>query len=156
MEPLPSTARRLDPDAIAPFLSPYLTAGRRAETWAIREVEIDGDRLRAVVGMTSTFVSPTDAGGFHLTAFSTLEFVSQLVIIHAHVWAGLDRKTREGWLLETSIRTANAIRDPDHIEVGLVSKSIRKIGESILGNFEFTVADRHGGSFTGRLKAFLA
>ncbi|MEI6238836.1 MAG: hypothetical protein WCR51_00465 [Planctomycetia bacterium] len=147
---------RLGPDEIAAFLSPYLTEGRRQEAWRIDEVTIDGERLEARVGMTHVYESPSDPHGFHLTAFSTLEFVSQLVIIYGHVWAGLDRKTREGWLLEASIRTEKAIRERQGIDVTVLMKSIRKVRDNLIGTFEFTVADRLGGSFSGRIKAFLS
>jgi hypothetical protein len=154
--PHPALSARLGPTDIAAFISPYLTEGRRQETWRIDEVTIEGDRLEARVTMTSTYVSGTDPRGFHLTAFSALEFVSQLVIIYGHVWAGLDRKTREGWLVEASIRTAEAIRERDGIAVEVLTKSIRRVRDNLIGTFEFTVTDRLGGSFTGRLKAFLS
>lgn len=155
-EPPPSPHARLGPAEIAAFASPYLTEGRRQEAWRIEEVVIEGERLEARVAMTSTYVSATDARGFHLTAFSALEFVSQLVIIYGHVWAGLDRKTREGWLLEASIRTAEAIRDPERIDVTVVTKSIRRVRDNLIGTFEFTATGRRGGEFVGRLKAFLS
>lgn len=155
-EPPPSPHARLGPAELAAFASPYLTEGRRQETWRIDEATIERDRLEARVTMTSTYVSGTDPRGFHLTAFSALEFVSQLVIIYGHVWAGLDRKTREGWLLEASIRTAEAIRERDGLQVTVLTKSIRKVRDNLIGTFEFTVADRLGGSFSGRLKAFLS
>ena len=45
--------------------------------------------------MRSAYVSGTDAGGFHLTIFSALEFASQLMIVYGHVWAGLEKKVRD-------------------------------------------------------------
>ena len=152
----PAPSAHLGPDEIAAFLSPYLAEGRRQEAWRIEEVTIDGQRLEARVGMTHVYESASDPHGFHLTAFSTLEFVSQLVIIYGHVWAGLDKKTREGWLLEASIRTEKAIRARDGIQVTVLTKSIRKVRDNLIGTFEFTVADGLGGSFGGRLKAFLS
>jgi hypothetical protein len=152
----PAPSARLGPDEIAAFLSPYLAEGRRQEVWRIEEVTIDGQRLEARVDMTHVYESASDPHGFHLTAFSTLEFVSQLVIIYGHVWAGLDKKTREGWLLEASIRTEKAIRARDGIQVTVLTKSIRKVRDNLIGTFEFTVADGLGGSFSGRLKAFLS
>jgi hypothetical protein len=152
----PAPSARLGPAEIAAFLSPYLAEGRRQEVWRIEEVTIDGQRLEARVSMTSTYVSATDPRGFHLTAFATLEFVSQLVIIYGHVWAGLDRKTREGWLLEASIRTDKAIRDPERIDVSIVTPSVRRVRENVIGVSDFTVRDRLGGEFSGRLKSFLA
>jgi hypothetical protein len=147
---------RLGPAEIAAYASPYLTEGRRQEVWRIEEVVIEGDRLEARVAMTSTYVSATDTHGFHLTAFSTLEFVSQLVIIYGHVWAGLDCKTREGWLLEASIRTEHAIRDPERIDVAIVSTSVRRLRDNVIGTSDFVVTDSSGGRFTGRLKSFLS
>jgi hypothetical protein len=152
----PVLSAHLGPDEIAAFLSPYLAEGRRQEVWRIEEVTIAGRQLDARVSMTQTYVSATDPRGFHLTAFATLEFVSQLVIIYGHVWAGLDKKTREGWLLEASIRTEKAIRDPERIDVSIVTPSVRRVRENVIGVSDFTVRDRLGGEFSGRLKSFLA
>ncbi len=80
--------------------SHYLNDGRKQESWKIEQVEISGDLLNATLSMSSTYVSDTDEHGFHLTIFSTLEFLSQLMIIYGHNWAGLDEKTREGWMVE--------------------------------------------------------
>ena len=98
----------LAPADFAGLLSPYLTQGRREEQWRIDGIEIDGSELRARVCMPSSFVSGTDGAGFHLTIFTALEFASQLMIIYAHVWAGLERKVREGWMVESSIRSVRA------------------------------------------------
>ncbi|NES01583.1 MAG: hypothetical protein F6K22_01270 [Okeania sp. SIO2F4] len=59
--------------------------------------------------MNSTFVSLTDADAFHLTIFSTSEFLSQLAIIYGHIWNWLTEKTFEAWVIESNFSYKNAI-----------------------------------------------
>ena len=108
---------RLSVADIQNLSSHYLNEGRKQESWQIEEIEINGQRLTAKVSMRTTYVSDADAKGFHLTIFTTLEFLSQLMIIHAHVWAGLRKKIREGWMVESSTRCVRATRDPSNIKV---------------------------------------
>jgi hypothetical protein len=147
---------RLDPQALAPLLSAYLTKGRKDDCWRIDRVEIEGDRLLAEVSMSSTYASASDPGGFHLTIFSALEFASQLMIIHAHVWAGLESKTREGWMVESTARAVRAIRDSQGIAVRMQVHQLRKRGEHLYCNADFTVTDSQGGLFEIGLKGFLS
>jgi hypothetical protein len=100
--------RRLGPADIEKFSSHYLNEGRKQESWRIDAVEVEDGRLRATVSMRSTYVSTTDDKGFHLTIFSTLEFLSQLMIVYAHVKAGLAEKTLEGWMGESETRSVRA------------------------------------------------
>jgi hypothetical protein len=136
--------------------SHYLQEGRKQEAWAIQWIEIDGQRLQAQVVMTSQYQSPTASHDFHLTIFSTLEFASQLMIIYAHVWAGLAEKVREGWMVECSTRSVRAIRDPADIRVEMQVKRMRKRGEHLVCEADFTVSDAAGGLFELSLKGFLS
>lgn len=146
----------LTPADCVPISSPYLAEGRKSEHWEIGDVRIEGEHLSTVVRMTSTYLSATDEGGFHLSFVTCLEFLSQLMIIHAHAWAGLDEKRREGWMLESVTRNSRPIRDPGCINVDMQVDSIRRMGEKIFSVADFRVTDRFDGLFKVRLKAMLA
>jgi hypothetical protein len=148
--------RRLGADDIARFASAYLNGGRKQESWQIDAIEIEGERLLADVSMLSTYVSGTDAGGFHLTIFSTLEFLSQLMIIYAHVWAGQSEKTREGWMVESRTRSVRAVRNPDHIRVEMTVRKMRQRGVNLYCTADYRVTDDQGGLFEVQLKGFLS
>jgi hypothetical protein len=154
MKPAPTA--HLTPADLAPFESRYLHEGRKHESWRLEAMDIADRQATARVSMASTYVSPSDARGFHLTIFSTLEFLSEMMLIYAHVWAGLKEKTREGWMVESSTRSVQAIRDPERIEVAMVVKSIRQHGGTIFCIAEYRVTDRFGGLFEVRLKGFLS
>lgn len=151
-----SLARRLGPDEIKRLSSTYLTEGRKQESWRIHEIEIQDDRLIARIGMESTFISEQDPGGFHLTVFSTLEFLSQLMIIYAHVWAQLPEKRREGWMVESRTRVLRAIRDADDIRVEMTVSKMRKRGVHLYCVADYRVTDGQGGLFEASLKGFLS
>ena len=143
----------LTPGDYAQISSPYLAEGRKSESWEIGNIEISGKKLKTVVRMTSTYLSPTDNGGFHLSYITCLEFLSQIMTIHGHVWANLKEKTREGWIVESSTRNTKPIRDPDNIQVEMTVASIRKMGEAYYSIANFHVTDKFGGDFHVRLKA---
>lgn len=145
----------LTAEEIASLSSVYLAEGRKQESWEIKNIEIENNLLTARIRMKSVYISPTDTSGFHLTIFSTLEFLSQLTIIYAHVWAGLDKKIREGWMIECSVTSGQTIRDPNNIEVNMEVISIKKVGENILAVTKSRVFDSTG-QFEARLKGFLS
>jgi hypothetical protein len=147
--------KHLNSKEITKFSSHYLNEGRKQENWEIVHIDIDGKILTAHVHMRSRYISKTDSSGFHLTIFSTLEFLSQLLIIYAHVWAGLPKKTREGWMIESSIRSKSSVRDPENIHVRMEVASIRKVKNNILAVTHSKVFD-DSGSFEATLKGFLA
>lgn len=146
---------KLSTEQIAAFTSHYLTQGRAQEAWEITQIDIDGKVLNAKLRMRSRYVSSTDPGGFHLTIFSTLEFLSQLTIIHAHVLAGYTSKTREGWMIESAIRSKHAIRDPENINVRMEVASIKTFKHHIIATTKSRVYDDHG-AFEATLKGFLS
>ena len=153
---MPEVEKQLTLEEIAALSSLYLNEGRKKESWEILEVNVEDRILTARVRMRSTFVSPTDPGGFHLTVFSTLEFLSQLMIIHGHVLANREEKTQEGWMLECSISSRHPIRDPENIQVRMEAVSIKVVREKILATTRSLVSDDGGGLFEARLKAFLS
>lgn len=146
----------LDPTDIDKLASSYLNGGRKQESWRIDAVEIAGASLNAQVSMRSTYVSATNAKGFHLTIFSTLEFLSQLMIVYAHVWAGLEEKVREGWMVESSTRSLRAIRSAVGIRVEMRVRSMRRRGEHLYCVADYRVTDDGDGLFEATLKGFLS
>lgn len=145
----------LSTEEISRLSSTYLSQGRKQEDWEITYLEIDDNVLNARIRMRTRYISPTDPGGFHLTIFSTLEFLSQLAIIYVHVWAGLTEKTREGWMLECSVNSKQAIRDPENIQVRMEIPSIRNIKNKIIVVAESRVFDQDG-LFEARMKCILS
>jgi hypothetical protein len=152
----PALKARLGNEDVRALSSHYLREGRAQERWSLRDIEIDGARLRTQVAMDSVYVSATDGGGFHLSIFTALEFLSELMIVYIHVWAGLKRKTREVWMVETNNRFRQAIRDPKCMLVDVEVVSIRKSGVSVLCTADCKVRDENGGLFESRLKVFMA
>ena len=68
---------QLDKKQISDLSSVYIDEGLRKDSWEILNIGISGALLTAQLRLTSCFVSPTDSG-FHLTIFSTQEFLAQL------------------------------------------------------------------------------
>ncbi len=146
----------LGPEQIKKLSSHYLHEGRKQESWRIGDIEIRGRQLSTTVSMRSIYTSGTDAKGFHLSIFSTLEFLSELMIVYAHAWAGLQEKTKEGWMLESATKSVRAIRNPDQIHVVMKIASIKKLGENMMCLADYAVTDDQGGLFEVRLKGFLS
>ena len=142
-------------DDVNAISSHYLKEGRRQESWEIQSIEIDRRMLRASVKMTSLYISGTDSG-FHLTIFATLEFVSQLMIIYAHDWAGLPEKRREGWMVESTARAVRQICNPEDIRVEMNVRQMRRHGEHLICIADFRVTDDANGLFEINLKGFLS
>ena len=113
----------LSPEEVREISSPYLQHGRAEDVWEIKDIEIEDKFIRANIRMKSFYQSPTDNNGFHLSPFSTLEFVSQLNIIYGHIWAGADKKTREAWMLESNVACKEPIRSTENIHVEMEFKS---------------------------------
>jgi hypothetical protein len=147
--------KTLSPQEIANLSSPYLSGGIRQDVWDIVDISVEDKLMVAHVRMRSLYTSPTDKGGFHLTILSTLEFLSQLMMIFVHVWAGYSEKTKEGWMLESSISCKRAIRDSQNIEVRMRLASIRKVKGSILITTKSEVSDKDG-LFEATLKGLLS
>ncbi len=146
----------LGPEQIKKLSSHYLNEGRKQESWRIGEIEIRDRQQSTTVSMQSIFTSGTDIKGFHLTIFSTLEFLSELMIVYAHAWAGLEEKTKEGWMLESTTKSVRAIRNTDQIHVNMKIASIKKLGENMMCLADYRVTDDQGGLFEVRLKGFLS
>jgi hypothetical protein len=150
-----ATKIQLNSEDIINISSTYLNEGRKQESWEILRVEIEGKQLDAHVRMRSRYISETDPDGFHLSIFSTLEFLSQLAIIYGHVWAGKKKKTREAWMVDCSIKSRSIIRDPENIRVSMNVRSMKKFKEHYLMLADTRVFDESG-LFEARLKGFVS
>jgi hypothetical protein len=147
--------KQLGPEEIAALSSVYIDRGVKQDAWEILEIDIDGALLRARIRMTAFFVSPTDPGGFHLTIFSTQEFLAQLANIYLHVAAGFETKCRETWMRECAISSRKVIRDPENIRVEIDFFGQKQLGDSLAAMANGRVYDDQGGLFTARLKGLL-
>lgn len=141
---------------IKDFSSDYLINGRKNEIWSIESVEINEFDLFAKIKMDGCYLSNTDNNQFHLTIFSSLEFLSQLMIIYGHVWAGLTKKQQEGWMVDSQIRAVKAIRRPNDIYVKMNIEKIRKTDKSIYCIANYQITDDVDGLFEGTIKGFLS
>jgi hypothetical protein len=146
----------LNSEEINNISSEYLREGRKKDVWDIVQVTIKGNTLEAHVRMLDYYKSPSDAGGFHLTSFSTMEFVSQLFIVYGHVLADLKDKTQEAWMMDSSIKCTKAIRNAEHIRVEMKFRTLKKIKNRLLGSASARIWDDQGGEFTATVKALLA
>jgi hypothetical protein len=151
-----SQVRRLGAEEIRRFSSTYIAEGRKQESWRIKEVEIRDGLLSARICMESTFVSAQDPGGFHLSVFPALEFLSQLMIVYTHVWAQLPEKRRECWMVESQTCFLSAIRNSEDIRVEMTVRKMRKRGVHLYCVADYRVTDDQGGLFEASLKGFLS
>ena len=119
-------------DEIRALSSAYIAEGLREEQWEITELRGEEEGLKARLRMKSIYVSPTDPGGFHLSSFSAFEMAFQLGVIYLHLLAGLEKKCREVWMLESSLACRQAVRDPENIRIEMTASSMRKIGDGLL------------------------
>jgi len=143
----------LSPKEYAPTSSRYLNEGRKQEGWALGDIEIDGQDLHTTARMTSTFISPTDTHGFHLSVFTALEMASQLHIIYAHAWAGLTVKTREGWMIDCSCQPKAPVRNPNEMMIHMRVESMRRLKENLFCTARYEITDDSGGLFVVSIKA---
>lgn len=90
---------RLSNAVLQPLMSPYIGAGQKAESWRFDWVELCGHDVKAQARMDQYYCSATDNARFHLSMFTALEMISQLLIIFGHRYEGLETKTREAWLV---------------------------------------------------------
>lgn len=146
----------LTPQQIQLTSSEYLQKGRKHESWIIQQVEILDQQLHAKIEMVETYASNTDQAGFHLTIFSSLEFLSQLMIVYAHEWAGIESKVREGWMVDSSIKCNGSIRSTN-IDVIMDVHRMKKRGENLYCHADFKIFSHSDeGYFTATLKGFLS
>jgi len=145
----------LDKPKIADLSSRYIDEGVKVDTWEIKNINISGKLLKAEIGMVSFFVSPTDPDGFHLTIFSTQEFLAQLANIYLHVAADFKTKCRETWMRECAITSRKVIRNPQKIFVEMDFFSLKKVQDSVVSMASCRVYDDQGGLFTARIKGLL-
>lgn len=145
----------LSREQIAALSSVYIDRGIKQEAWEIQSIKFIGPLLTAKVRMTSTFISPTDPEGFHLTIFCTQEILAQLANIHLHVSAGHKIKCRESWMRECHFNYRNVIRRPDNIEVEMKMVAQKWVKDTLVGKVECRMFDDQGGLFMATLKGML-
>jgi hypothetical protein len=151
----PGPEIRLDGKQISELSSRYIDVGVKKDCWEIMDIKISGMSLKARLRMTSFFVSPTDPAGFHLTIFSTQEFLAQLANIYLHVLAGYTSKCKETWMRECSVSCRSSIRNPENITVDMDISRQKKVGDTLIGKVNCRVCDDQGGLFTARLEGLL-
>jgi len=140
---------------ISALSSRYIDEGVKVDAWEIQNISISGKLLKAEIAMVSFFVSPTDPDGFHLTIFSTQEFLAQLANIYLHVAAEFKTKCRETWMRECAITSRKVIRNPEKIFVEMDFFSLKKIQDSVVSMAKCRVYDDQGGLFTAKIKGLL-
>ena len=153
MNPLPDM--QLDNQQVNDLSSVYINEGVKKDCWEILELEISDTILKARLRMTSFFVSPTDPVGFHLTIFSTQEFLAQLANIYLHVAEGYTVKSKETWMRECNITSRSTIRDPENIMVEMDFFGRKKLGDTLICMARCRVYDDQEGLFTAKLKGML-
>jgi hypothetical protein len=150
-----SDTMHLDAGQLAKLSSAYLAGGRRSERWQIDEATVTAEGLEASVSVPEIYLPPEAGNAFHLSVFTALEFVSQLQIVYMHVWAGLSEKTQEVWMTESRMKSGRAIFDREAIRVSLRVERIRRRGAAVICTAHHEVTDRHGGSMTFWIKAYM-
>ncbi|MDZ4731704.1 MAG: hypothetical protein SH820_17375 [Xanthomonadales bacterium] len=145
----------LNREEIRALSSVYIDRGIKQEAWEIQTINFTGTMLTATVSMTSTFISPTDPEGFHLTIFCTQEILAQLANIHLHVTAGHMTKCRESWMRECHFNYRNVIRRPHDIKVEMDMVSSRWAADTLVGKVECRMTDDQDGLFIATLKGML-
>lgn len=145
----------LNSEQVKALSSKYIDEGVKKDCWAIREIEISDEVLKAHVCMTSFFVSPTDSDGFHLTIFTTQEILAQAANIYLHVFAGYSVKSMETWMRECNITCRSSVRDHENIMVELEISSIREVAGTVIAQGSARIFDEMGGLFTARLKGIM-
>ena len=153
MNPIPDM--QLNSQQVSDLSSVYINEGVKKDCWEILEVEISDTLLKAHLRMTSFFVSPTDPEGFHLTIFSTQEFLAQLANIYLHVLGGYTVKSRETWMRECNITSRSTIRDSENIMVEMDFFGRKKLRDTLISMAKCRVYDDQGGLFIARLKGLL-
>lgn len=148
--------RPLSTNEIKPFISDYLTNGRRLESWEIKKVTIEDSYLEAIFDMTSIYKSISDQNQSHLTIFSALEVASQLMIIYIHKRFNRDSKTQEGWMIESKTRSRNHIRSSENISVRMSVKKVKAYHDKVFCIASFKFSDNFEGMFEIDLKGFLS
>jgi hypothetical protein len=145
----------LSREQINALSSVYIDKGIKKESWEIETISFRGTLLTARARMTSTFISPTDPDGFHLTIFCTQEILAQLANIHLHVSAGHRTKCRESWMRECTFNYRNVIRSTENIQVEMNMVSQRWAGDTLVGKVSCRMFDDKGGLFVATLKGML-
>jgi hypothetical protein len=134
--------------------SPYLSDGRKLESWKIKEIQINDQSLKAMVTMDSIY--PPSEDDFHLTFITAMEIVSQLQIVYMHAWAGLTVKTQEVWMIENHMRTIRPIKNRNDIQIEMKLEKMRKKNNIYFCTASHRVTDNQNGLFEIWIKALMS
>lgn len=147
---------KLSCQEIKDISSDYIREGRLHESWKINEVMIDGENASMDVSMITTYPPESNRDNFHLSIYLAEEMASQLMIIYGHIWAELNEKKEEVWMLESHTKSIKAVTNADHIKVEMDVKTMRKRGRTIYGIGKYRIIDDRGGLIELEQKGVLA
>jgi hypothetical protein len=155
MIPAQQNPTTLSPSQISSLSSEYLRQGVYQDNFEIYQATVQDDKLQALVKMTQFAISPTDQGGYHLTAPTIFRFLGQLLIIHGHVFfsLGLEKKV-EVWVKEHTMKHLAPVRDPHTITVHGQMKGTKRArsNPAMIGTrYEFSINE---GAVVGEALAF--
>jgi hypothetical protein len=137
----------LDAELIKNTSSTYISIGRKQEEWVINDVKVNDQSLIGDISMTKFFSQHEMNQDFHLPVFAAIEFIAQLQIIFMHHWAGMSKKTREVWILESNFKALSPIKQAENIKVEIKIEKIKMIGDKIFCCATNHVTDKTGGHF---------
>lgn len=149
------TPRSISKSEFDKVSSNYLSSGRSNESWQIDSISYNPAQLIAFISMKNAFLVESDQKKWHLPIFPIYEFTSQLQIIYLHLWAQLEKKTKEIWMIETNIRAIRPILSRDSIKVVVNKSRIRKTDKGIYCICDHIITDHDDGLINIKIKSFL-
>jgi len=148
--------KMLTPLEIKKLSSSYISETLKNESWQIDSVQIEENHLTAFISINSTYLSSTDGDQFHVSAFSMIEFHSQLMVIFMHLLTGYSEKTKEVWMAEVNSRSIRPIRSLENIKVEIDLVKMRHFNKTVFFIFESQTTDDQGGLSKHKFKMQLA
>ena len=136
--------------------SSYIDGALKDESWQIDSIQVEGSHLAAFVSVNSTYLSSTDKNQFHVSAFTMIEFHSQLMVIFMHLLAGYSEKTKEVWMAEINFRSIRPIRSLENIKVEIDLVRMRHFNKTVFFIFESQTTDDQDGLSKFKFKLQLA
>ncbi len=133
-----------------PLASPYLDGGIAQDRFKIKKIDIDGTKITALVDMISTYASPTDTEGFHLSSPLAEMMLAQIGIIHGSYILGYQKKETEVFMKKIEKEFKEPIRSQKNIKFEMeitASKRSRKNPSLVLITYEYKI---NQGSFSGK------
>ena len=132
-------------EEMLPYMSSYLHVGRKEEDWKYQRVDFQDTGLFASFDLVNPFISDLDSGGFHLSASTSQEVCSELLIFWLLKKAGLNVKPGEAWVKEMSYLGISPIRMSCGIQASLDVKKFRCGTKLLFADGRFRLEDNCGG-----------